>query len=243
MRVLARRDRFDRFVSVLVYVPRERYDSAIRVRIGDYLAASSLSAASPPSIRSSQKAPLVARHFIIGRSGGATPGSARNARTGNRRHRPHRGPTAVGAAAGSWPTQPARRANCSPATARPSLPAIPDVYSPSVAAGDVRVIETLNEHRPLGVDFHHRLEEEQREIGLKVWSLRRPLPLSERVPVLENMGFRVVDERTYHIEPVDWPERLVSRHAAGTRRRRGHRSRADRPGCGWSASPSLMAAR
>jgi glutamate dehydrogenase len=36
---------------------------------------------------------------------------------------------------------------------------------------------------------------------LKVWSFARPLPLSERVPVLENMGFGVVDERTYHIEP------------------------------------------
>ena len=31
----------------------------------------------------------------------------------------------------------------------------------------------------------------------------RPIPLSERVPVLENMGFRVVDERTYHIQPRD----------------------------------------
>ena len=30
VRVLARRDRFDRFVSVLVFVPRERYDSEIR---------------------------------------------------------------------------------------------------------------------------------------------------------------------------------------------------------------------
>ena len=30
VRVLARRDRFDRFVSVLVYVPRERYDSHVR---------------------------------------------------------------------------------------------------------------------------------------------------------------------------------------------------------------------
>ena len=36
---------------------------------------------------------------------------------------------------------------------------------------------------------------------MKVWSFARPLPLSERVPVLENMGFRVVDERTYQIEP------------------------------------------
>ena len=63
------------------------------------------------------------------------------------------------------------------------------------------MIEGLSEQRPLGVDFHHRLEEEQRSVGLKVWSFARPLPLSERVPVLENMGFRVVDERTYHIAP------------------------------------------
>ena len=34
-----------------------------------------------------------------------------------------------------------------------------------------------------------------------MFSHNRPIALSERVPVLENMGFRVVDERTYHIEP------------------------------------------
>ena len=38
VRVLARRDRFDRFVSVLVYVPRERYDTRVRQAIGEYLA-------------------------------------------------------------------------------------------------------------------------------------------------------------------------------------------------------------
>ena len=38
MRVLARRDRFDRFVSVLVYVPRERYSGQVRAQIGEYLA-------------------------------------------------------------------------------------------------------------------------------------------------------------------------------------------------------------
>src|SRR6185369_4742540 len=76
-----------------------------------------------------------------------------------------------------------------------------EAYAPVIAAVDIRVIEGLSDQRPLGVDFHHRLEEDQRSVGLKVWSFARPLPLSERVPVLENMGFRVVDERTYHIEP------------------------------------------
>src|SRR5207248_6968673 len=38
VRVLARRDRFDRFVSIMVFVPRERYDSSARIAIGAYLA-------------------------------------------------------------------------------------------------------------------------------------------------------------------------------------------------------------
>ena len=38
VRVLARRDRFDRFVSILVFVPRERYDTDVREEIGEYLA-------------------------------------------------------------------------------------------------------------------------------------------------------------------------------------------------------------
>ena len=38
VRVFARVDRFDRFVSVLVYVPRDRYTSMVRERIGALLA-------------------------------------------------------------------------------------------------------------------------------------------------------------------------------------------------------------
>src|SRR5262249_4140535 len=73
-----------------------------------------------------------------------------------------------------------------------------EVYSPATAVGDIRLIEGLSPSRPLGVDFHRRADEGN-AVGLKVWSYNRPIPLSERVPVLENMGFKVVDERTYQI--------------------------------------------
>jgi glutamate dehydrogenase len=61
--------------------------------------------------------------------------------------------------------------------------------------------------RPLGVEFYGRRDEKS-FAGLKVWSRERPIALSERVPILENMGFRVVDERTYRVEPLqgDAPE-------------------------------------
>jgi glutamate dehydrogenase len=200
VRVLARRDRFDRFVSVLVYVPRERYDSHIRAKIGAYLAGVFIGRVSAFYPFFPEEGPLVRVHFIIGRSGGATPVVERATLEQE-----------VESIIRTWGDglNDALALVNSSDRARELFTRYRDAfsegfheaYSPAIAAGDIRVVEGLSEERPLGVDFHHRLEEDQRSVGLKVWSFARPLPLSERVPVLENMGFRVVDERTYHIEP------------------------------------------
>ncbi|HET9617650.1 MAG TPA: NAD-glutamate dehydrogenase, partial [Pseudolabrys sp.] len=199
VRVLPRRDRFDRFVSVLVYVPRERYDSDIRTKIGDYLASIFVGRVSAyyPFF---PEGPLVRVHYIIGRSGGA-PVEVPRAKL----------EAEVGAIVRTWSdglsdalalVHPAEKTRELFTRYRDAFSAgFRSVYAPTIAAGDIRVVESLAEDRPLGVDFHHRLEEEQRAVGLKVWSYKEPLPLSDRVPVLENMGFRVVDERTYHIQP------------------------------------------
>jgi glutamate dehydrogenase len=72
VRVLSRRDKFDRFVSVLVFVQRERYDSEIRVKIGKFLAETyqgRVSAFYPFFL----DGPLTRVHFIIGRDEGETP--------------------------------------------------------------------------------------------------------------------------------------------------------------------------
>ncbi|MGB8138646.1 MAG: NAD-glutamate dehydrogenase domain-containing protein, partial [Pseudolabrys sp.] len=200
VRVLARRDRFDRFVSVLVYVPRERYDSHIRAKIGAYLASVFIGRVSAfyPFFR--EEGPLVRVYFIIGRSGGTTPVVERATLEQE-----------VESIIRTWGdglndalalVNPPDRVRELFARYRDAFSeGFHEAYAPAVAAGDIRVVEGLSEERPLGVDFHHRLEEDQCSVGLKVWSFARPLPLSERVPVLENMGFRVVDERTYHIEP------------------------------------------
>src|SRR3569623_136121 len=72
IRVLPRIDRFDNFVSVLVFVPRDRYTSEIREKIGLYLARAydgRVSAYYPHF----PEGELVRVHFIIGRTGGRTP--------------------------------------------------------------------------------------------------------------------------------------------------------------------------
>ena len=76
--MLPRIDRFDNFVSILVFVPRDRYSSEVRARIGAYLAEvyeGRLSAYYPYF----PEGELVRVHFIIGRDGGRTPRPARDA--------------------------------------------------------------------------------------------------------------------------------------------------------------------
>jgi glutamate dehydrogenase len=199
VRVLPRRDRFDRFVSVLVYVPRERYDSRIRAAIGDYLAV-----AFKGRLRAFYpffpEGPLVRVHFIIGRYEGETPNPDRQMLD-----------RAVEQIVRSWVDglDEAVAAAHEPEPGRALFDryreAFPidyrEVYPPATAVADMRLIEALAPERPLGVELYRSLEQPPASAGLKVFSYKRPIPLSERVPVLENMGFRVVDERTYHIQP------------------------------------------
>jgi glutamate dehydrogenase len=200
MRVLVRRDRFDRFASVLVFLPRDRYGSYVRVRIGEYLASAFIGHVSAFYPYFPDEGTLVRVHYIIGRSGGPTPHVQQA--TLERE---------VSAIVRTWTdglaealalAHPAEEAQALFAHYRDAFSAgFHEAYAPAIGAGDIRIIEGLSEGRPFAVDIHHRLEEEQRAVGLKVWSYARPLPLSERVPVLENMGFRVVDERTFHVAP------------------------------------------
>jgi glutamate dehydrogenase len=219
VRVLARRERFDRFVSILVFVPRDRYDSGVRKRVGDYLAVAfhgRVSAFYPFF----PEGPLVRVHFIIGREESERPDPDRATLE-----------AAVNAIVRTWSDglAEALAAAHGPTKARALFERYRDafsegyreVYPPLTAVGDIRLIEGLSTARPLGVVMHASAGDDAPGIGLKVWSHGRPIPLSERVPVLENMGFRVVDELTYQIavgkpdEPDVWFHDMVLERADG----------------------------
>jgi glutamate dehydrogenase len=210
VRVLARRDRFDRFVSAIVYIPRERFGSTVRIAIGNYLAKiykGHVSAFYPFFT----EGPLVRVHYIIGRREGATPNPDR-ARIEDE----------VEAIVRTWADDldAALMLAHEPARARALLARYRDafsdgyreVYPPAAAVGDIRVIENLSSEQPVNVDFYRPAGEPPHCAGLKVWSAGRPIPLSERVPVLENMGFRVVDERTFRIDPAGAESREIWFH-------------------------------
>ncbi|WP_350335701.1 NAD-glutamate dehydrogenase [Coralliovum pocilloporae] len=199
IRVLARRDRFDRYVSVLVYVPRDRYTSEVRERVGNYLKSvydGRLSAYYP----SFPEGSLARVHFIIGRDGGETPNPSRDELEAE-----------VSNIVKTWADRlrVALYQDYDPVEARLLLTRYADAFSAAyveaypieAAVSDLCIAERLRRSGETEIKFYRRPQTDRNEASLKVFSAGQPVPLSDRIPVLENMGFRVIDERTYELNP------------------------------------------
>jgi glutamate dehydrogenase len=199
IRALARRDRFNRFVSILVYIPKDRYDSAIRQRVGMFLAqtyAGRFSASYPTY----PDGPLTRTHFIIGRDAGETPDVPRSALE-----------SGIAAIVRNWVDELRSAAGSAPSD-HPGVTALErylDAFGPgyraaygaSVALADIAIIEGVE------VEGGRAARVSPREgyinlASLKLYTRGVPLSLSQRVPILENFGFEVVDEASFRVAPI-----------------------------------------
>lgn len=197
VRALFRVDQFDRFVSVLVFVPRDRYDSNVRERIGAFLKTAfdgRLSAYYP----SFPEGGLARVHFIVGRSGGKTPVvEAAEIEAGIRAIVRTWEDALTDAAADSGPESGVddalvALANRLPQSYRNSFP-------PETALFDARQVAALSAANPIAIDFYRVEGDPETHASLKIYHHGAPVGLSRRVPLLENMGFRVISERTFEI--------------------------------------------
>jgi glutamate dehydrogenase len=189
VRVLPRIDRFDNFVSVLLYMPRDRYNSDVRARVGDYLAGryeGRVSAYYP----SFPEGDLVRVHFIIGRNGGSTPRPDRDDL--------ERDITELTKSFGERLLD----ATPDPTVIGPYRDAFPPAYqarkNPAAALVDIAILNELNDDVALRLVSPPAGGE---TASLRFYRAGHPLPLSERVPLLENFGFRVIDVETYTLTP------------------------------------------
>ncbi|MGH0241656.1 NAD-glutamate dehydrogenase [Sinorhizobium meliloti] len=205
VRAFALRDRFDRFVSAIVYLPRERTSGGAIEAIGAYLSdayKSKVSSVTPffPEGR------LVRVTYILIRSQDSIAEPDRDELEKGIASVTRTWADALSQAlAASYDTQKAL--TLSERYARAFPPGYSDRYAPGVAIEDIRQVEGLSSERQLSVGFYECSPAGSETIGLKIWSFNRPIPLSERVPILENMGFRVINESAFRIspEPADGP--------------------------------------
>jgi glutamate dehydrogenase len=204
VRALARADKFDRFVSILVFIPREKYDTDVRARVAAFLARvykGRLSA----SYVSFPEGSLARVHYIIGRSEGETPVIERATLEAE-----------ISAIAATWgdklraalasSTDGMRARMLANRYARAFTGGYTEAFGTSQAIADIATIEKLTPARPVAISAY-RIdgEDDPTRFGLKVFSRGAPLSLSYRVPVIENHGLRVVNERTYQIVPSATP--------------------------------------
>ncbi|MCV6585003.1 MAG: NAD-glutamate dehydrogenase [Marinibacterium sp.] len=199
-RLLLRPDRFGRFVSCLVYVPRERYNTELRTRIADILATDLQGrvATWEPAF----DAVLARVHFVIALGGTAAlppDASATEAR--------------IVAAVRSWTDtlQDAlvERSGESEGNRLHALysdgfgASYRDEIHPVAAVADIARMEKLGDQNDLGLAFYRRLEDPEHDLRLKLFKRGDAVPLSDCLPILENLGFRVLAEHPFRVDRGD----------------------------------------
>lgn len=79
-----------------------------------------------------------------------------------------------------------------------------DDFTPRTAVYDIGHMERLNSSHELEMNFYQPLTEEtSEELRLKLFHLKSPIILSDVLPVLENMGLRVLEEHPHQLELKD----------------------------------------
>jgi glutamate dehydrogenase len=199
IRVLARPDKFDRYVSILVFVPRDRYSTEVRINIGTYMASVYEGRLSAWYV-TYPEGPLARVHYIVGRDKGETPAPDRAELE-----------TAVADMVRSWSdsVRDALNKEFAPVQARKLADryalsfhgGYKEVYSPQSALSDIVKLETLSDHHDTTITFMRAAGTTENRLALKVYHCGSPIALSARVPLLENMGFKVINERTYRVTP------------------------------------------
>ena len=165
VRVLARRDKFDRFVSVIVFVPRDRYDSdSARAGSAPTWQRSS-TGTSRPSTRPFRKARSPASI-----SSSAAPAARRPIRARRRSRQRSRQSSARGATASRPPSRarhdPARAVRLGKRYGAAFPPAYRDDFPPETAVADIDGFERLTSERPIAGEF--RPIEGGGQIGLRL---------------------------------------------------------------------------
>jgi glutamate dehydrogenase len=190
-------DAYGRFVSALVYVPRDRYTTTTRHRIESVLAQAFPGASFDFSVWLSESV-LARLHFIIR----IPPGELPDVDAGELERK-------LVTITRSWADElqglllaqhGEEEGNRLFARYGEAFPAgYLEDFSPRTAVYDIQRLEDLAAHGGLNMNLYRPLEAPPTSLRLKLFWAERPLPLSDAVPMLEAMGVEVVEERPYEI--------------------------------------------
>ncbi|TAM25605.1 MAG: NAD-glutamate dehydrogenase, partial [Nevskiaceae bacterium] len=195
LRFLMRRDRYGRFYSCLVFVPRERYSRELREQLARELLGLFGGYAVERNV-DFLRGGFTRLHFIVRTPPGTRSGHSADeiearlvAVTRSWRDQLREALLAAGDVEGRLS---ARFLDAYPLSAQ-------EATTPQEAAADIAQLAGLSAEQPLAVRL--LLDAHQQVAGLKLYREGGPVALSDALPVLENFGLRVMNQDPLELRP------------------------------------------
>ncbi len=204
LRLFTRRDIYGRFVTALVYVPRDRYNTQLRVRLQKILIKAMDAQSSEFNVQFSESV-LARVQFIIR----TNPDQQLDYDETDLEAR-------MAEAMLSWEDRlsTALRDRLGEADGNRLgshyVSAFPVAYQhdfPSrTAAMDIIRLQQIKPEQPLATHLYRPLEGPEDLLRFKVYGRRKHMALSDVLPMLERMGLRVLEARPYAVKPANETE-------------------------------------
>ncbi len=201
VRLFARKDQYGRFISCLIYLPRDRFTTANRLKIQEILLRELNGVGVDYTTRVSD-ATLARIHFIVRTNPANPPGAIDMDELSAQ----------IADATRLWEddfqlvlerTLGEDHASQLTDTYGEALPeTYKDSHSAHEAAQDLAKLELLEEPGQLVMHLFRRRKNDD-DVRFKVFRYGEPMMLSDVLPVLHSLGVRVEDERPYEVERAD----------------------------------------
>ncbi|MCG5218479.1 NAD-glutamate dehydrogenase [Streptosporangium sp. KLBMP 9127] len=208
VKVFLRRDDYGRYISCLVYLPRDRYTTKVRRRMQDLLLKALGGSTLDYSAMIGESA--LARLHVVVRGERGTPLPAASVDLEELEAR-------LAATTRTWEDDLSDAiselcaADEAPGLIARYLAAFPEGFkadfAPRTAVADLRRLERLaSGSQDIGIDLYEPSDATEGERRLKIYRLNEPISLSHILPLLQRLGVEVVDERPYEIDRDNIPE-------------------------------------
>jgi len=204
LRLFLRRDDYGRFWSCLVYLPRDRWNTKVRLRMQEILT-EALNGTTVDYTTRVTESVLARLHFVVR----IAPGDASQ-------------PQVVDVAAIQAKLAKATRTweedladalvdtvgeEHAPLLLKWYADAFPEAYKEdfpaTTAVADLRRLEVLEESDDIGMNLYQPPDADPDERRFKIYRVGAPISLSDVLPLLQAHGVRVVDERPYGLLRAD----------------------------------------
>ena len=198
IKLFVRRDIFNRFISCLVYIPRDNFNTELRIQVQDILLEEfdGLEVTATPSFSES---PLARVHFII-------RVDSQNFKDYNYDEIEQK----IIKIARSWRDELLEKLldkygdhegiKYYNMYARAFSAGYRDSYTPAVGASDLNYINNLADVSDLQISVYRPATVSNNCLAIKIFQMNKPIALADAMHILENMNLKVITEKSFEVK-------------------------------------------